>query len=331
MLKQKLNVFISHHHEEKRLAKAWQDLIRNLTQGVVQPWYSSDERAEGGIGPGEWRQEIKEKLQQAKTILVLVTPISNERSWLFFESGFASGQNKEVIPVYYFMKKDMLNGVFRSLTSYAGDEVGGANGIGTLCARLMGAHLGVEPSDSVRLSWRGWFDAHLDEVATEREHSFTRTLFQDHFHDTHTAAQLEGRWFAKWTQEHDSQPEEVFETDTLDVWTTGERLRLVGASAKQGLERLSKEAQMTARYYPMEGIVSRKGWVALSYWSAGRIEICGTTLLAPAGVSGELLEGTWQGFTARDIHHPAAFTKGRVLMARSEQALEDYWPHLKGA
>lgn len=265
MVKQKLDVFISHHHEEKRLAKAWQELIRSLTQGVVQPWYSSDERAAGGIGPGEWRQEIKEKLQHAKTILVLVTPISNERSWLFFESGFASGQNKEVIPVYYFMKNDMLNGVLRPLTSYAGDEVDGANGIGTLCGRLVGTHLGVDPSDSVRLSWRGWFDQYLGEVAAEREHSFTRTLFQDHFHDAHAAAQLEGRWFARWTQEHDSQPEEVFETDTLDVWTTHERLRLVGTSVKQGLERLPKEAQMAARYYPMEGIVSPRRYLAGSH------------------------------------------------------------------
>jgi hypothetical protein len=324
-----LNVFISHHHEERLLAKAWQTLIQSLTQGVELPWYSSDERAEGGVGPGEWRQEIRDKLEQANIILVLVTPVSNERSWLFFESGFASGQRKEVIPVHYFMKKEMLNGVFRPLQSFSGDVVEGSTGIEALCAKLMRAHLGVDPPDSVRLAWKAWIDGYVADVATEREHSFTRTLFQDHFHDRHTAAQLEGRWFAKWTQQRERQPEEVFEADALDVWTTHERLRLVGASAKQGLEALSPEAQMTARYYPMEGIVSRSGWVALSYWSAGKIPICGTTLLAPVGASGELLEGTWQGFTAKDLNETPVFTKGRVVMARSQQKVEDYWPHLK--
>ena len=54
-----LRVFISHHHEEKLLARAWQDLIRTLTGNKVVPWFSSDDRAAGGITPGEWHPQVR--------------------------------------------------------------------------------------------------------------------------------------------------------------------------------------------------------------------------------------------------------------------------------
>jgi TIR domain len=323
-----LKVFISHHHEEKLLAKAWQTLIHTLTQHEVTPWYSSDERAEGGVGPGEWRPAIRNEIEKADVILVLVTPASNERPWLFFESGIASGLGKEIIPVYYFMKEDGLNDVFRSLTCYAGDSSEGASGVEPLCAKLIYKHLGSDAPAGTDVAWKEGIAKYLELVTEERGQSFTRRLFQDHSHDHHAASQLEGEWFAKWTEQDDRHPEAVFEEDRLRVWTTLERIRMVIFSATAGTEKLSPEARKAANHYPMEGIVSRSGLVALSYWSAGRGRICGTALLAPVGATGELLEGTWQGFTAKDINETPRLTQGRVVMSRNDEVVKTYWPEV---
>lgn len=324
-----LKVFISHHHEEKLLAQAWQNLIKTMTMGACIPWYSSDERVEGGGSPGEWHKQIKKKIKKADIILVLVTPVSNEKPWLFFESGLASGQKKEIIPVYYFMKQTAINSVFSSIQSYQGDRVDGEKGIKDLCGKLMHSHLGNKPPDEAMTPWASWIEQYMEEVNEERENSFARTLFHDHFHNFDAAESLEGDWFAKWTQIYDDdRPEDVFEVDSLLIWTTDTRIRLVGASTKSGINNLSIKASDEAKHYPMEGVVSRSGWVALSYWSAGTIPICGTALLIPIGASGELLEGTWQGFTSRDINDTPTFTRGKVVMSKSLNVVEDYWPEL---
>lgn len=324
-----LKIFISHHHEEKLLAQAWQELIRTLTQGVAVPWYSSDERTTGGVAPGEWRPQVLQEIKNASVILVVITPVSNDKPWVFYESGLASGQYKTVLPIYYFMKQESLNSIFKSSQCYQGDRPDGPTGITALCCRLMREHLGVEPPDEAKTSWEPWIQRYFVKVTEERENSHARTLFQDHFHDLHAATKMEGDWFSKWTAIHDDGSEEVFEVDELFVWTTTDRLRLVGTSAKHGREALSIKAKEAARFYPMEGVVSKSGWVALSYWSGGTIPICGTTLLVPKGSSGELLVGTWQGYTAKNLNDDPVFTKGRVVMSRNKKVAEEFWPELQ--
>ena len=323
-----LRVFISHHHEEKLLARAWQDLIRTLTGNKVVPWFSSDDRAAGGITPGEWHPQVRREIEDASVLLVLITPVSNEKPWLFFESGLASGQRKEIIPVYYFMKSDSLNSVFRSLQCYDGDRPDGADGLKGLCAKLMLMD-GVDASTYSAAVWDAFLKQYLAVVKEERTNSYSRTLFHDHFHNFDSARKMEGKWFAKWTEIAADGRETVFEVDSLYVWTSATRLRLVGTSAKAGLETLSNSE--SAKVSPMEGVVSKAGWIAASYWSGGTVPICGTTLLAPKGASGELLEGTWQGFTARNLNDTPAFTRGRVVMSRKKAVVQGYWPEASAA
>ena len=132
---------------------------------------------------------------------------------------------------------------------------------------------------------------------------------------------MKGVWFACWTQIGADGREQVFESDKLLAWTTKERIRFVGTSAKIG----SDDVGVSARYYPMEGVVSNKGWVALSYWSGGTIPICGTVLLRPSGATGQILEGYWQGYTTPDINKDPDFVRGRVVLARKEDRVTDYW------
>jgi hypothetical protein len=321
-----LSVFISHHHEEKLLAQAWQELLTTLTMGEVIPWYSSDERV--SRGSNEWWQDIRQRLEEARVILVLVTPISNDKPWLFFEGGYAYGQKKEIIPVCFFMDSKDIS-VFGHLHLYQGDQLEGSNGVMALCTRLAKMHWGTDPPDASKKAWEPWMEKYMRSVNEERLHSHTRNLFQDHFHNSKSAEKMKGEWFAKWTQVHADGTEDVFEVDQLTVWTTDSRLRMVGTSTKAGRDILTEEGKASARYYPMEGVVSQAGWVALSNWSGGEIPICGTALLAPVGATGQTLVGTWQGFTAKDINEDPSFTQGRVVMSKNRARVEGYWPELR--
>src|SRR6185436_17812336 len=138
---------------------------------------------------------------------------------------------------------------------YQGDSLDGPTGITALCGRLMREHLGRTPEDDIVSTWEPLIERYFEKVRDERENSHARTLFQDHFHDIKAATAMEGDWFSKWTQIHADNTEEVFEVDSLFVWTTADRLRMVGMSEKQGRDVLSTKAQEAARFYPMEGVV----------------------------------------------------------------------------
>ena len=49
---------------------------------------------DSGIGIEEWRSKISQVLYDAEHIIVLLTPGSNERPWVLFESGIAYGHIK---------------------------------------------------------------------------------------------------------------------------------------------------------------------------------------------------------------------------------------------
>lgn len=114
------SIFISHASEDHQLAQAWQGLIRIISKGAITPWYSGDKRAGGGIDIEEWRANISQVLTEAKHIIVLLTPGSNERPWVLFESGIAFDQKKDIIPVVHFMDKTNAHDIFKGLEVYDG-------------------------------------------------------------------------------------------------------------------------------------------------------------------------------------------------------------------
>ncbi len=318
-----LKVFISHAVDDSRLAEAWQELIETVTLGQVVPWYSSDKRFSEGIRFGEaWRQTVLVKVNEANTILLIVTPGSNERPWLVWESGIAQGQDSMIIPVRYFMKETQVHDVFQPRRIVDGES---EDEVFRLCEELVQAHFPGDVPKATKDSWRPSISRYHEVVKEERRNSLGRTLFHRHFHNSEIAESLEGIWYAKWTELHDDGTEDIFEVDTLEVWTTESRLRIVGTSSKKGLEQLSEKAREAATNYPMEGVVSEDRRVALCYWSAGAIPFCGTTLLERRGNTGELLEGTWEGFTARHINDERKYTRGRVVMGRDQKTVESYW------
>ncbi len=316
-----LKIFISHAKDDKLLADAWKQLIKAVTRRQVNPWYSSDEEAGEGMAQGDWRRNIDNRVAEADTILVILTPGSNERPWLVWESGFAEGQDKLIIPVFYFITERSIHEVFTRHHRYNGED---ARSVKKLCGDLALRHFGADTPAKAMEPLAGYIDRYMEKVGKARVDSLSRVLFHGHFHVQRAAKKMEGWWYAKWTQLYDDGTEDVFEADKLRVWTTNDRIRMVGLSTKKGMDQLDA----AVKQYPMEGVVSPDGSVALSYWSPGELRICGTTLLRPIGMTGRLFEGHWQGYTSRDIEEDSEFTQGRVVFARDQEKALAYWPEL---
>jgi tetratricopeptide (TPR) repeat protein len=132
-----LKVFISHSHEEKAIALAWQKLLDHVSQGAIEVWLSSDTKPTGGMKIGtEWRENIYNKLSEADYILAIVSPRSVDRPWILWECGLASGTDKErgIIPIIYSMPLSDFEGPLSTYQAYSGED---RNKILEICERLM--------------------------------------------------------------------------------------------------------------------------------------------------------------------------------------------------
>lgn len=87
-------VFVSHVHEDKPLADAFVQLIRDVTAGSVDAYSSSDNSGGAGIRYGhEWFDWIKERVDRADHVVALLTPTSVGRPWILFEAGLGSAKD----------------------------------------------------------------------------------------------------------------------------------------------------------------------------------------------------------------------------------------------
>jgi hypothetical protein len=245
-----LKIFISHRHEDSELARAWQELLRGVSAGQVDPWFSSDDRPGAGIQSGAWYDQLRKFLEEASMILVIVTPGVVEGPWVVFESGYAAGSSIQTIVVYYFMNERHVPDVFKTQHLYDGCD---RKSVLRICRDFMNQRLsGRELPAAAITEWDSLLKVYVASITTEAERSATRALFHDHFHQYDAAEGMKGKWYGSWTQISTDGHEEIFEVDTLFAWTTKERIRLVGTSTKLGIDELG----VSARYYPMEGVVS---------------------------------------------------------------------------
>ena len=305
-----MKIFLSHTHEERNLAEAFKSLIEKISCGQINAWYSSDPRPSDGVGFGDWRNKIKIEIENSEVIIAVITPESNGVTWVARESGFALGQNLKSIPLVFFLKVDKLHSVYGNLNGYDGDST---EKVSELCAELLSICDGRPPREGEILSWGADIKEYLKKIHEEERRSYSRSLFHDHFHNSKAASQMEDKkWYAVWTHKKEDGSEEVFEVDDLTCWTTDSRLRMVGEGAK-------------GQPYPMEGVVSKNGHVALSYWSQGTIPICGTVLMEPADLTGEVLVGTWSGYTEKSLKAKhLRYFGGRVVMAVNKMTAENW-------
>jgi hypothetical protein len=90
---EKPTVFVSHAVTDEPIARVIHDEIRRIFVDGVQVFASS---VPGAIQPGsEWLKEIRSNLTAATAVVVIVTPTSINRPWVWFEVGASWSRMEE--------------------------------------------------------------------------------------------------------------------------------------------------------------------------------------------------------------------------------------------
>ncbi|TKB95650.1 MAG: toll/interleukin-1 receptor domain-containing protein [Nitrospira sp.] len=129
-----LHIFLSHSSIDGKIADALRTLLNDLFGDGIAVEFSSDQKAGGGIPPGEnWLPWINEKISAADKTYVLLTPNSMNKPWVLWESGAAAGvalasnKSSPVVPVTFGISNDDIPSPFASTQHVKGDtkEAGG--------------------------------------------------------------------------------------------------------------------------------------------------------------------------------------------------------------
>jgi len=90
-------IFISHIHEDADFASAIKAWLEESFLGAVELFVSS---SPDSLPPGsDWPREIKSALVDASIMLLLLSPRSLTRRWIYFEAGAAYVKNVPVVPL----------------------------------------------------------------------------------------------------------------------------------------------------------------------------------------------------------------------------------------
>jgi hypothetical protein len=92
-----MKVFISHVHEESKLAQVLKDWIETTFAGQIEVFVSSD--IEDIPAGSRWLEEIDSALVSSSLFLMLCSPVSLSRSWISFEAGCAWIKRVPLIPM----------------------------------------------------------------------------------------------------------------------------------------------------------------------------------------------------------------------------------------
>jgi hypothetical protein len=93
----KPTVFVSHVHEDAEITKRIKDWVEDRLLGAVDVFVSSD--GSSIRGGDQWMQRVENALRDSKIVIILCTPSSIKRRWVFFEAGGAFFLGARVIPV----------------------------------------------------------------------------------------------------------------------------------------------------------------------------------------------------------------------------------------
>lgn len=95
--RQKPTIFISHASEDAEIANAIESVIRDRHGDAVNVFNTSDGKT---LHPGcHWKQEITTAVKDSVLMLVILTENSNQKPWIYWESGGAFHQEINVIPL----------------------------------------------------------------------------------------------------------------------------------------------------------------------------------------------------------------------------------------
>src|SRR5262245_13662282 len=82
-------VFISHAHEDRELAQALAGLLKTGLELYPSNITCTSEADYGLERGGDVREQITKRLNSAKALLLLATPVSHTRDWVQYECAIA--------------------------------------------------------------------------------------------------------------------------------------------------------------------------------------------------------------------------------------------------
>ncbi len=93
----KPTIFFSHSSSDKDVMLKLKELFCEKTGGTIEVFLSSDGQS---IPLGKnWVYRVQEALDEAKIMIVFLTPASIRSSWIYFEAGYAYSKILRVVPV----------------------------------------------------------------------------------------------------------------------------------------------------------------------------------------------------------------------------------------
>ncbi len=129
-------IFISHAHTDRPLVELVQAQIKNVFKDSIELFASS---IPGTIPPGtNWLEAVEDNLETANAIIVLVTPVSIFRPWIWFETGaFWSKSLREEIRIIPACAPEInLHDLPTPLNLLKGVSLGSSEGVDALFREL---------------------------------------------------------------------------------------------------------------------------------------------------------------------------------------------------
>lgn len=109
-MKNHFNIFISHCATDAIVAKNVAEALNILSLHQFHTWFSSSEEIDEGLMPGDmWFQRICNEILQSDVLIVILTPNSISRPWIYYEVGIAQGRKDcAIMPICIGMNKDEI-------------------------------------------------------------------------------------------------------------------------------------------------------------------------------------------------------------------------------
>lgn len=104
-------LFISHSTYDKDAVAILARLIKRISLNQIQIWFSNDTNTEGGfIAGANWFDDIINNLKSSKAVLSFITPNSNGKDWILYESGYAEALESTVlIPLKFLISVNEIS------------------------------------------------------------------------------------------------------------------------------------------------------------------------------------------------------------------------------
>jgi len=105
------NLFISHSSYDKDVVEIFANLIRRVSLNQIYIWFSNDTGIHGGFMAGDnWFETILNNLKCSQAVISFITPNSNDKPWILYESGYAEAlKSSKLIPVKFLINVEQVS------------------------------------------------------------------------------------------------------------------------------------------------------------------------------------------------------------------------------